>query len=145
MMATMIRMSMETDGHVIRRRRAKKARPVAELWKAEDVARIIPLSVRKIQLIAAQGGLGAFKLPNCALWFFSETVVREQIAIYINGLPQPDVTPCGSRKKPKSTKTTTSRNAKASGMSGTKSTVSPNALRFLRRMSSKPGESATKS
>lgn len=127
-----------------RRKRTKSVRAKSELWLAEDVAAIIPLSIRKIQMIAMEGGLGAFKLPNCSLWFFSETVVREKISIYINGLPQPIVTPCANRKKPK-TKTTTCKTAKASGMSDTSYPVSPSAYRFLRRMPPRPGKSATKS
>jgi hypothetical protein len=126
------------------RKRARAVRAKSELWCAKDLAKVFPISVRKIQDIAAQGGLGAFKLQGCSTWFFSETVVREQIAIYINGLPKTSVTPCGNRKKSK-TRTTTSSSVKTRGIAGTSSTASPNASRFLQRMSSKHGKPATQS
>ncbi len=65
---------------------ARSRRQRSEFLRSDDVARILPYSVRQIEQMAAEGSLPAFKLPGCSVWLFDETVVREKISIYASTL-----------------------------------------------------------
>lgn len=76
-MQAIARMQAEQHEYDNGPRRRKRARPPAEYMRARNVARIFPLSERKIEAMA--GRLGGFKLTGCNVWFFRKDVLRAQI------------------------------------------------------------------
>ena len=126
------------------RARRRSDQPKAELLRSEDVARIIPLSVRQIEQMAAEGHLPGFKLPGCALLLFDETVVRQQISIYVSALKPRGVTPCLNSVQPK-TRTIISTQEKGFGTSATNWAEFPTGSRLGHLMSGRRGKSATAS
>ncbi len=128
-----------------RPRRRKRVRPPAEYLRADDVARIFPLSECKIEEMAAE--LGGFKLRNCSIWFFIEERVRAAIpALTTAGAVETAACQNVQRlgQKPKATPITTSNAAKAGGTSGLSLEALSARGRLEQRMLKKLARNATK-
>jgi excisionase family DNA binding protein len=125
----------------IRKRRARE-RPKTEFLRTEEVARILPVSKRKVQAMAARGDLPAWKLPHCNVWMFDETAIRALVAAAKPAKPE---TSCRHSPPLNTIPTTTYSSAAKSTTSATSSEDNDTSSRLTRLMSARRGRSATKS
>jgi hypothetical protein len=149
MLQTISRLSMALDEHDARPRRRKKARPAAEFIRAEDVAKIFPLSLRQILQMTVEGDIPGFKVPGCSVWLYREAEVRAKIPALVNGSPQPSsetTSPCRPRSPAKNkARTTTSKSAGARITYDTSSGAKSGENRLAQLMSRRRARSATAS
>ena len=122
------------------RRRRPKREPSAYA-RSHDIARILPLSVRQIEAMAAEGSLPAFKLPGCFVWLFDEAAIRRMISIHSSKQNQKRGVPCHTPST--MDQTTISTSAVDDGTSVTSSTAFNSGSRLARLMSARYGRNGT--
>jgi hypothetical protein len=113
----------------------------SEYLRSRDVARILPLSVRQIEAMAAEGTLPAFKLSGCSVWLFDEVAIRRKISEQIAETSQRQVLQCRTQRA--KVPTTTSTSAAINGTSDMNSAGSNTASRLTRLMSARHGKRGT--
>jgi hypothetical protein len=131
--------SSDTDLAPSRRRRPKRE-PCAYA-RSHDIARILPLSVRQIEAMAAEGSLPAFKLPGCSVWLFDEAAIRRMISIHSTKQNHKRGVPCHTRSTME--QTTISTSGVVDGTSVMSSTALNSGSRLERLMSARHGRNGT--
>lgn len=127
-------------------RRQRRSRTSSEFLRAEDVARILPLSVRQVQAMAAEGSLPGMKVPGCDVWMFEETAIRALLTKRRDVAETEGKTRICRRSSPRSsTPTETSTAATMSGTSATNLADAASSSPLGRLMSARRGRSAIKS
>jgi hypothetical protein len=127
-------------------RRQRRSRAASELLRAEDVARILPLSVRQIQDMAAEGSLPGMKVPGCDVWMFEEAAIRALLVKRSEVVEAKGQTPSCRRSPTRSAiPIAISSFATASGTSATSSVAAASSSPLGRLMSARRGRSATRS
>lgn len=131
--------SSDTDPAPSRRHRPKGEQ--SAYVRSHDIARILPLSVRQIEAMAAEGSLPAFKLPGCSVWLFDEAAIRRMISIQSAKQNQKRGVPCHTPST--MDQTTISTSAVGDGTSVTSSTALNSGSRLARLMSARHGRNGT--
>jgi len=137
------KMAKPADMALAPSRRRRPEGKQGEYLRSHDIARILPLSVRQIEAMAAEGSLPAFKMPGCSVWLFDEAVIRQEISIHAAKLSQKHVAPCHTPSIPD--QTTISTSAVGDGTSDTSSTELNSGSRLARLMSGRHGRNGTAS